>query len=52
MNCPARTQAAGPNATKEQSRRVDGAFLAVGALNDVLRSTVRAQASTVLSSPR
>ena len=38
-------QAAGAGATKEQSRRVDGAFLAVGALNDVLRSTVSFQAS-------
>ena len=38
-------QAAGASATKEQSRRVDGAFLAVGALNDVLRTTVSSQAA-------
>lgn len=35
-------QAAGQNPTKEQSRRMDGAFLAIGALNDVLKSTVSA----------
>ena len=34
------SQVAGANVTKEQSRRIDGAFLAVGALNDILRSTV------------
>lgn len=33
-------QAAGQNPTKEQCRRMDGAFLAVGALNDVLRAQV------------
>ncbi|CAL5220954.1 g3058 [Coccomyxa viridis] len=32
-------KAAGANATKEQSRRIDGAFLAVGGLNDILRAT-------------
>ncbi len=34
-------QAAGKNPTREQCRRMDGAFLAIGALNDVLKATVR-----------
>ena len=39
-DCACGVQAAGTHPTREQCRRMDGAFLAIGALNDVLKGTV------------